>query len=225
MKSRGTTKTSKVLVPLFLLISTFCAVSTIASGVLIFSSWDTLEKATKDAERLSGVLEQKATTMEATVNDRNVFRVVVAVATDEDRSALVQTAKDKNLQPWFLSTEKLSDVASAPDAPDSTPSAGETAGVPSTTEPNVVLSVNDTDPDAVLNYLDQATINSTIAKLDAVRKRAQELIQNFEPRSTEQPAIEEVIETQPTEEAPQDPPTEQEQVEETEEQPETSSTE
>ncbi len=223
MKSRGTTKASKVLVPLFLLLSTFCAVSTIASGVLIFSSWDTLEKATTDAERLSGVLEQKATTMEATVNDRNVFRVVVAVATDEDRSALVQTAKDKKLQPWFLSTEKLNEMASAPDAPDSTPSTGETAGVPSTTEPNVVLSVNDTDPDAVLNYLDQATINSTIAKLDAVRKRAQELIQDFEPRSTEQPAIEEVIETQPTEEVPQDSSTEQ--VEETEEQPETSSTE
>ena len=225
MKSCGTTKASKVLVPLFLLISTFCAVSTIASGVLIFSSWDTLEKATTDAERLSGVLEQKATTMEATVNDRNVFRVVVAVATDEDRSALVQTAKDKKLQPWFLSTEKLNEMASAPVAPDSTPSTGETAEVPSTTEPqaNVVLSVNNADPDVVLNYLDQATINSTIAKLDAVRKRAQELIQDFEPRSTEQPAIEDVIETQPTEEVPQDSSTEQ--VEETEEQPETSSTE
>lgn len=226
MKSRGTTKASKVLVPLFLLISTFCAVSTIASGVLIFSSWDTLEKATTDAERLSGVLEQKATTMEATVNDRNVFRVVVAVATDEDRSALEQTAKDKKLQPWFLSTEKLNEMASAPVAPDSTLSTGETAEVPSATEPqaNVVLSVNNADPDAVLQYLDQATINSTIAKLDAVRKRAQELIQDFEPRSIEQPAIEEVIEIQPEEEeVPPDSQTEQ--VEETEEQPETSSTE
>ena len=223
MKSRGSTKTSKVLVPLFLLISTFCAVSTIASGVLIFSSWDTLEKATKDAERLSGVLEQKATTMEATVNDRNVFRVVVAVETDEDRTALVQTAKDKKLQPWFLSTEKLKEMASAPDAPDSTPSMEGTAGAPNTTEPNVVLSVNEADPDAMLQYLDQATINSTIAKLDAVRKRAQNLIPDFEPRSVEQPAIEELIETQPEEEVPPDSQTEQ--VEETEEQPETSSTE
>ena len=90
---------------------TFCAASSFAtSGVLIFSSWDTQEKATTDAERISGLLEQKATTMQATVKDRTVYRVVVAVETAEDRSALVQTAQGKDLKPWFLSTAKLTEA-------------------------------------------------------------------------------------------------------------------
>lgn len=211
MKSCGTTKASKALVPLFLLISTLCAASSFASGVLIFSSWDTLEKATTDAERISGVLEQKATTMEATVNDRNVFRVVVSVATEEDRSTLVQTAQGKNLKPWFLSTENLAEVAAAPDATDSPPNTGGTAGVSSAVAPNIVLSVGDADPDTILQYLDQATINSTIAKLDAVRERAQELIPDFEPRDEEQPQ---------EEDAPDLP--QAEKIEETEQQAETS---
>ena len=184
MNSSGTMKTMKALVPLFILISTFCAGSSFASGVLIFSSWDTEEKATTDAERISGLLEQKATTMEATVKDRNVFRVVVAVSTEEDRSALVQTAEGKNLKPWFLSTEKLSEVEVASDAPSA----------PTTGPAEALLSVSDINPEAVLEYLDQATINSTISKLDAVRKRAQDLIPDFEPRTEEMAPKEELPE-------------------------------
>ena len=194
MNSSGTMKTMKALVPLFILISTFCAGSSFANGVLIFSSWDTEEKATTDAERISGLLEQNATTMEATVNDRNVFRVVVAVSTQEDRSALAQTAEDKNLKPWFLSTEKLSEtevVASdAPSAPTTDP-----AEALSMDDQTVVSNVSDVNLDAaVLEYLDQATINSTISKLDAVRKRAQDLIPDFEPRTEEMAPKEELPE-------------------------------
>ena len=197
----------------FLLV-TFCATSSFASGVLIFSSWDTKEKATTDAERISGILEQKTTTMEATVNDRKVFRVVVAVETDEDRSALVQTAEGKNLKPWYLPTEKLAEADNASEASADPAPTDEAAGASSTGDQKVVLGVSDADPDAVLNYLDQATIDSTLAKLDAVRKRAQDLIPEFEPRDEELPPLEEI---------PDMPQGEQEQ--ESEEQTETSSTE
>lgn len=213
MNHCGVKKVSKALVPLFLLVFTFCAASSFAtSGVLIFSSWDTEEKATTDAERISGLLEQKATTMQATVKDRNVYRVVVAVATDEDRSALVQTAEGKNLKPWFLSTAKLAETEEASGDTKSEPNT-EAAGALNSGDEKVVLSVNNPDPEEVLNYLDQATIDSTLAKLDAVRKRAQELIPDFEPRVKELP---------PLEAEPVMPQAEQE--EESEEQPETSST-
>lgn len=232
MNSCGIKKANKVLVPLLLLMLTFCTVSSFAaSGVLIFSSWDTQEKATKDAERITGILEQNATTMEATVNDRKVFRVVVAVATDEDRTTLKQTAEDKKLQSWFLSTEKISEVAETSDETDSAPTTGS-AGASSTGDQKIVLSVSGSDPNEVLEFLDQATIDSTLAKLDAVRKRAQDLIPDFQPRSEEQPPIEDLPGISPIEEEPENPPLEEEsqdtqteQVEETEEQPETSSTE
>ena len=206
-------KASKALVPLFLLTLTFCAASSFATGgVLIFSSWDTQEKATTDAERISGILEQKATTMQATVKDRTVYRVVVAVETDEDRSALVQTASGKELKPWFLPTAKLTETAGASEASNSTPNTDATGGSTSGDQ-KVVLSVNNPDPEEVLNFLDQATIDSTLAKLDAVRKRAQELIPEFQPRAKELPPIEDL---------PQMPQAEED--EEREEQPETSST-
>ena len=214
MTDCGIKKASKALVPLFLLSLTFCAASSFAtSGVLIFSSWDTQEKATTDAERISGILEQKATTMQATVKDRNVYRVVVTVETDEDRSALVQTAEGKDLKPWFLSTAKLTEMEGATDATNSTPNTDATGGATSG-DLKVVLSVNNSDPDEVLNYLDQATIDSTLAKLDAVRKRAQELIPDFQPRAKEL--------LPPLDEVPNIPQAEQD--EESEEQPETSST-
>ncbi len=214
MTDCGIKKASKALVPLFLLSLTFCAASSFAtSGVLIFSSWDTQEKATTDAERISGILEQKATTMQATVKDRNVYRVVVTVETDEDRSALVQTAEGKDLKPWFLSTAKLTEMEGATDATNSTPNTDATGGATSG-DLKVVLSVNNSDPEEVLNYLDQATIDSTLAKLDAVRKRAQELIPDFQPRAKEL--------LPPLDEVPNIPQAEQD--EESEEQPETSST-
>ena len=213
MTGCGFKKASKALVPLFLLTITFCAASSFAtSGVLIFSSWDTQEKATTDAERISGILDQKATTMQATVNERNVYRVVVAVETDEDRSTLVQTAEGKELKPWFLSTARLTETEGASDATNSTPNTDATDGSTSGDQ-NVVLSVSDADPEEVLNYLDQATIDSTLAKLDAVRKRAQDLIPDFEPRMKELP---------PVDNMPKLPQAEQD--EESEEQPETSST-
>ncbi len=213
MTDCGIKKASKALVPLFLLTLTFCAASSFASsGVLIFSSWDTQEKATTDAERISGLLEQKATTMQATVKDRNVYRVVVAVETDEDRSALVQTAEGKDLKPWFLSTARLTETEGASDATNSTPNADATAGSTSG-DLKVVLSVNNADPEEVLNYLDQATIDSTLAKFDAVRERAQELIPDFEPRAKELP---------PRSSEPVMPQAEQDK--ESDEQPETSST-
>ena len=214
MNSCGVKRVSKALVPLFLVVFTVCAASSFAtSGVLIFSSWDTQEKATTDAERISGLLEQKATTMQATVKDRTVYRVVVAVETAEDRSTLVQTAEGKSLKPWFLSTAKLTEAEQASDATNSTQNT-ETAGALTSGDQKVVLSVNNADPVEVLNYLDRATIDSTLAKLDAVRERAQELIPDFEPRMTELPSLEDV---------PEMPQAEQE--EESEEQPETSSTE
>lgn len=213
MNNCGVKKVSKAIVPLFLLVITFCAVSSFAtSGVLIFSSWDTQEKATTDAERISGLLEQKATTMQATVKDKNVYRVVVTVETDEDRSALVQTAEGKDLKPWFLSIARLEETEQSSDTTNSTPN-NEAAGALTSGDQKVVLSVNNPDPEEVLNYLDQATIDSTLAKLDAVRKRAQELIPEFEPRVKELPPLEDV---------PEMPQAEQE--EESEEQPETSST-
>lgn len=209
----GMKKASKALVPLFFLTLTFCAASSFAtSGVLIFSSWDTQEKATTDAERISGLLDQKATTMQATVKDRNVYRVVVAVETDEDRSALVQTAEGKELKPWFLSTARLTETEGAADVTNSTPNTDATEGSTSG-DLEVVLSVSDADPDEVLNYLDQATIDSTLAKLDAVRKRAQELIPDFQPRMKELPPLD-IVPDMPR----------AEQDEESEEQPETSST-
>ncbi|MCY3542304.1 MAG: hypothetical protein OXH31_10450 [Gammaproteobacteria bacterium] len=210
----GVVKTaSKALVLIVVFLFTLCAASSFAAdGVLIFSSWDTQEKATTDAERMSGLLERKATTMQATVNDRTVFRVVVAVETDEDRSALVETAKGKNLKPWFLSTTKLAETEEASDVTNSDPNT-EAASAQTSGDQKVVLSVNNPDPVEVLNYLDQATIDSTLAKLDAVRKRAQELIPDFEPRMKELP---------PLEAEPVMPQAEQD--EEREEQPETSST-
>ena len=213
MTGCGFKKASKALVPLFILTLTFCAASSFAtSGVLIFSSWDTQEKATTDAERISGLLDQKATTMQATVKDRSVYRVVVAVEKDEERSALVQTAEGKELKPWFLSTARLTETEGAADATNSTPNTdaieGSTSG-----DLEVVLSVSDADPEEVLNYLDQATIDSTLAKLDAVRKRAQELIPDFQPRMKELPPLD-IVPDMP----------QAEQDEESEEQPETSST-
>ncbi|MXZ55962.1 MAG: hypothetical protein F4077_05440 [Gammaproteobacteria bacterium] len=212
MTGCGIKKASKALVPLFLLTLTFYAISSFAtSGVLIFSSWDTQEKATTDAERISGLLEQKATTMQATVKDRKVYRVIVAVETDEDRSALVQTAEGKDLKPWFLSTARLAETEEASDAQNSTPDTDATGGSTSGDQ-KVVLIVDNPDPEEVLNYLDQATIDSTLAKLDAVRKRAQELIPDFVPRMKELPPVDTV---------PKMPQAEQD--EESEEQPETSS--
>ncbi|MYD46241.1 MAG: hypothetical protein F4W92_07820 [Gammaproteobacteria bacterium] len=213
MNSSGVQGASKALVPLFLLMFMLCAVSSFATGgVLIFSSWDTQEKATTDAERISGLLEQKATTMQATVKDRTVYRVVVAVDTDEDRSALVQTAEGKSLKPWFLTTAKLAETEQTTDAANSSPNT-EAEGALTSGDQKVVLSVNNADPEQVLNFLDQATIDSTLAKLDAVRKRAQELIPDFEPRMKDLP---------PLEDLPEMPQAEQD--EESEEQPETSST-
>lgn len=222
MNRCGLKKAIRALVPLFLLILTFSALSSFAaSGVLIFSSWDTQEKATKDAERISGILEQQATTMQATVNDRTVYRVVVAVSTDEDRTALKQTAAGKNLQSWFLATETSSEAEGGSDAADAASTSG--AGEGSTTgDLKVVLSVSDADPDEVLNYLDQANIDSTIAKLDAVLERARSLIPDFEPRSEELPPIEDSSEVQQGE---QESDTEEQTETSSETSPETSSTE
>ena len=222
MNRCGIKKASRAFVPLFLLILTFSTVSSFAaSGVLIFSSWDTQEKATKDAERITGILEQQATTMQATVNDRTVFRVVVAVATDEDRTALKQTAEGKNLQSWFLATETPSEAEGESDSADSASTSGA-AGGSTTGDLKVVLSVSDADPDEVLNYLDQATIDSTIAKLDAVLERARSLIPDFEPRSEELPPIEDSTEAQ---QGDQDSDAEEQTETSTETSPETSATE
>ena len=197
MNNRGNMKATRTVVPLLLSFTIFYASSSLASGVLIFSSWDTSEKAEKDADRISGIVEQKATTMEATVNDRKVFRVVVAVATEEDRSSVMQTATDKNLKPWYLKTEQIAESSDASDATSSTPEAGTAdassdTGDSSSSNTPIVLSVNDADPVAVLQYLDQATINSTIEKLDAVRERAQDLIPEFEHRAVELPPSEDL---------------------------------
>lgn len=204
MNSRGMSKRFKTFSPLLFLILTLCSTSSFASGVLIFSSWDTSEKATKDAQRISEILNQQATTMEATVNERNVFRVVVAVSSEEDRTALTKTAADNNLKPWYLSTEKLAQAAQSSDVTESNEVSAGAAGATESSNLNlddVVLSVGGTDPNAVLQYLDQATINSTILKLDAVRNRAQELIPDFEPRDEEQPPIEQIPEMPQVEEA------------------------
>ena len=141
-------------------------------GVVIFSSWANETTATTEAARTSEELGVTATVESAQISNdeetRTTYRVVVEVGSGDEADQLVSSATEKGWSPWYLETS-IENQQPAPPPIEGNGEGGET---------ETQLS----PADGIIESVDDPSVESTLAELEAVRQRAQSLISDFVER-------------------------------------------